>query len=193
MPSAFTRALGKGISNFFLPTAGSGHSAKLPPLPSASLIRRSTKGRVGDLTEFSRAVKPQIDSPRAAAPGRPRAAARQRRPVPAPRAALPSPCAAPASHRAAADAARRRPSPRRARAGRREQTRCPAALPGHLTSARARGCTRRWEAVLLPRSRAYRGQAATLVLRPLGSSAPLPQAAGAPFCSSLETACSCWC
>ena len=70
--------------------------------------------------------------------------------APVPRAALPSPCAtpaaapAPASHRATADAARRHPSPRRVRAGRWEQTRCPAALPGHLTDhAVALGAGRR--------------------------------------------------
>ncbi|XP_066351448.1 proline-rich receptor-like protein kinase PERK2 [Miscanthus floridulus] len=35
-----------------MPTAGSGHSAKLPPLPSASLIRRLVKGRVGALSQI---------------------------------------------------------------------------------------------------------------------------------------------
>ena len=47
--------------------------------------------------------------------------------------------------------------PRRARGG------------GRTAAARARGCTRHWEAVLLPRSRAYRRQAATPVLRPHAS------------------------
>ena len=125
LSSAKNKALGKEVFEFFfrnflfteclhrdtrqryfkknMPTAGSGHLAKLPPLPSASRIRRSAKGRVGALKQ----VRPGTvqathrEPPRAPLPA-----------VPAP--ASHSPCAAPASHRAPPTpcAARRSPSPR---------------------------------------------------------------------------------
>ena len=73
-----------------MPTARSGHSPKLPPLLSVSLIRRSTKGRVGALRRIRSGSPSHTDRqpPRASLPAN---AAPRRRSRPSPRRRPPTP------------------------------------------------------------------------------------------------------
>ncbi|XP_066347747.1 predicted GPI-anchored protein 58 [Miscanthus floridulus] len=146
---------------------GSGHSAKLPPLPSASLIRCSAKRRVGHLGDFGRPGSPSLRqpaSPRRPAPA-PRAAIRAHAsPPPPPRRALPS---APTSARLRPRAARCRPLPVRRPRARQSLGHAPAPAP-----APAPACGRAWPT--LPRRPTNAEEPALPPAAPRGPPAPTP-------------------